>query len=134
MQKKGVFDRKPKGRYLYLKFDFFFRVKILKKPNKAGISHADIIHEYLVALKKDVPNIGPNSKLFWRGNAPTPTNQASKFQAQFMGAGKLMEVAREIATFLGLVKPENYMSHSIRHTAATLAAQRLATAPQMMVR
>ena len=134
MPKKGLRAFcKLETRYLYLKFICLFRVKILKKPNKAGISHADIIHEYLEALKKDVPNIGPDSKLFWRGNPPTPTVK-SKFQAQFMGDGKLMEVAREIATFLGLVKPEKYMSHSIRHTAATLAAQRLATAPQMMVR
>ena len=101
--------------------------------NKAGVSHADIINEYLTKLKKDVPNIVPTSALFWRGNPATPTVK-SKFQAQEMGPGKLRDVARDMAIFLGLENPELYKSHSFRHTAATLAAENLATAPMLKVK
>ena len=112
---------------------FYFSVKIPKKPNRAGISHADIINEYLVTLKKYVPNIVPTSALFWRGNPPTPT-VPSKFQAQEMGKSKLTDVSREMALFLGLENPESFKSHSIRHTAAQLAAENLATAPMLKVK
>ena len=113
-------------------FEFIFSVKILRKPNKAGVSHADIIHQYLLALKKDVPMIKPSDPLFYRGNGPTPT-VPSYFQNSHVGEGKLRLVAREMADFLGLDKPETYKSHSFRHTAATLASEKLATVPQLMV-
>ena len=113
-------------------FEFIFRVKILRKPNKAGVSHADIIHQYLLALKKDVPFIKPSDPLFYRGNGPTPT-VPSYFQNSHVGEGKLRLVAREMAQFLGLNNPENFKGHSFRHTSATLAAEKGAQVPQLMV-
>ena len=85
-----------------------------------------------MALRKDVPNVKPSDPLFYRGNGPTP-NIKSYFQNSFVGEGKLRQVAREMAEFLGLDKPETYKSHSIRHTAATLASEKMATVPQLMV-
>ena len=85
-----------------------------------------------MALKKFIPNIKPSDPLFFRGNGPTPTIP-SYFQNSYVGVGKLMLVAREMADFLGKDKPETYKSHSIRHTAATLASEKMATVPQLMV-
>ena len=109
-----------------------FRVKVLKKPNAAGISHGDILNQYLVALKRDLPHLTANSPLFYRGNPATAT-VPSYFQNQPIGEGMLMGVAREMALFLQLPNPEKYKSHSIRHTSATLAAERGATEAQLTV-
>ena len=104
----------------------------MKKPNKAGISHGDILHEYLTALKSDLPHLTENSPLFFRGNPPTSTVK-SYFQNQPIGEGLLKSVAREMAEFLQLPNPENFKSHSYRHTAAQLAAERGATEAMLTV-
>ena len=105
---------------------------MLKKPNSAGISHGDILHQYLVALKRDLPHVNENSPLFFRGN-PATDSKTSYFQNQPIGEGLLKSVAREMALFLKLPNPEKYTSHSYRHTAASIAAERGATEAQLTV-
>ena len=105
---------------------------MLKKANSAGISHGDILHQYLVALKQDLPHVNENSPLFFRGN-PATDSKKSYFQNQPIGEGLLKSVAREMAVFLRLPNPKKYKSHSIRHTSATIAAERGATEAQLTV-
>ena len=104
----------------------------MKKPNAVGISHGDILHEYMATLNRDLPHLTEDMPLFYRGNPPTET-VPSKFQNQPIGEGLLKGVAREMAVYLNLPHPEKYTSHTPRHTAASIAAERGATEAQLTV-
>ena len=97
-----------------------------------GVSHTEIVREYIMALNMDLPHLKPENKLFYRGN-PSSNKSPSKFVDQVIGEKYLKSVPREISEFLGLENPKKYKSHSIRHSAACIAAQNGATAPQLMV-
>ena len=100
--------------------------------NTMGVSHTEIVREYIMALNMDLPHLKPEDKLFYRGN-PSNDKLPSKFVDQVIGERYLKFVPREICEYLGLPNPEKYKSHSIRHSSATIAAQNGATAPQLMV-
>ena len=113
-------------------FMFFFRAMIPRGENEFGVSHCEIVREYIMQLKLCLPNLKPHDPLFYRGN-PSAGNKASKFVNQQMGDKYLKAVPREICEFLGLPNPEKFRSHSMRHTAAEIAAQNGASVPQLMV-
>ena len=100
--------------------------------NSSGVSHTEIVREYIRALNRDLPHLKPENNLFYRGN-PSNDTGPSKFVDQVIGERYLKCVPREICEFLGLPNPENFKSHSMRHTAACIAAQNGATSPQLMV-
>ena len=100
--------------------------------NAQGVCHSEIIREYVLALRADLPHLKADSRLFYRGN-PASDTLPSKFQNQVIGEKYLKAVPREICEYLGLPDPHKYRSHSIRHTSATLAAANGATVPQLMV-
>ena len=100
--------------------------------NTMGVSHTEIVRDYIRALNRDLPHLKPENNLFYRGN-PSNDTGPSKFVDQVIGERYLKCVPREICEFLGLPNPEKFKSHSMRHTAACIAAQNGATAPQLMV-
>ena len=97
-----------------------------------GVSHCEIVREYIMALNKWLPHLKPESPLFYRGNEGNDT-KVSKFVDQWIGERYLKLVPRQICEFLGLPSPERFRSHSIRHSSARIAAQNGATVPQLMV-
>ena len=105
---------------------------IPRGENEAGVSHCEIVREYIMQLNLCLPNIKPHDPLFYRGN-PGSGDKVSKFVNQHMGDRFLKSVPREICEFLGLPNPEKFRSHSIRHTSANISAQNGATVPQLMV-
>ena len=100
--------------------------------NGQGVCHSEIVREYVLALRADLPHLKADNRIFYRGN-PASDKLPSKFQNQVIGEKYLKAVPREICEYLGLEDPHKYRSYSIRHTSATLAAANGATVPQLMV-
>ena len=111
---------------------YHFSAMIPRGENEMGVSHCEIIREYIMALNKFLPHLKPEDPLFYRGNEGSDTKE-SKFVNQWIGERYLKCVPRQICEFLGLPNPEKFRSHSIRHSSATIAAQNGATVPQLMV-
>ena len=116
--------------YIFLVI-YFFSAIIPRGENELGVSHCEIVREYIMALNKFLPHLKPENPLFYRGNEGSET-KISKFVDQRIGQRYLKSVPREICEFLQLPNPEKFRSHSIRHSSACIAAQNGATAPQLM--
>ena len=120
--------------YIFI-FITLFSAIIPRGENELGVSHCEIIREYIMALNKFLPHLKPENPLFYRGNPASNEGskpKISKFVNQRIGERYLKSVPREICEFLQLPNPENFRSHSIRHSSARIAAQNGATAPQLM--
>ena len=111
---------------------FFYSFVIPSEANDAGVSHGEIIKEYLQRLNRDVPDVTEDTPLFLQGKPGTST-QPSCFTKQVIGQNPLTDVPKFIAKKLGLPNINSYSGHSFRRTAATLAAEGNVSADGMTV-